>query len=364
MNGRGARAAYRVGVNVRRLALRARGRNMSIRGLLSRMIRFLFELLPESSRRSIVLRRAEMQGLGQLKRNQALLTMRLAKLEEDEAPPSRKKPEEVEDDRFPPQVRSRLCTQSQLGEPWFQAWHRAMDEPPLAHRKNWEFAYVAEVLDALEMLQPGRRALGFGVGREPLVSAFAGRGVEVLATDLAPSAREAKGWTRSGQHAFDVEGLQRPTVCDPETFRRLVTWRAVDMRAIPGDVRDFDFCWSICSLEHLGTLSDGLRFIEQSLATLRPGGIAVHTTEFNLSSNEETVEAGPSVIYRERDVRDLKERLEANGHQVASFDFTRGDGLLDQYVDVPPYSEEPVLRFLFASYTLTSIAIVIRARAS
>jgi len=116
--------------------------------------------------------------------------------------------------------------------------------------------------------------------------------------------------------------------------------------------------------EHLGSLEAGLEFIEQSVSTLAPGGVAVHTTEFNLSSDEDTVETGPVVVYRERDVRALKERLEAAGHQVAAFDFSQGDGLLDKYVDVPPYGEEPVLRFLHGSYTLTSIAIVVRARPS
>jgi SAM-dependent methyltransferase len=333
---------------------------MTVRGVLSRLVRMVFEWLPESLRRRIILGRAELTGLGQLKKNQALLAKRLAELEQ----PQPRQEHEVEDDRFPPHVRSRLCTQAQLSEPWFEAWCEAMKAPPTAHRKTWEFAYVAEVLDSLGLLEPGRRGLGFGVGREALVSAFAARGVEVVGTDLEPTSREALGWTRSGQHAEGVEGMLRPDVVDPETFRKLVTWRAVDMRSIPEDLRGFDFCWSVCSLEHLGSLEAGMAFVEQSIATLAPGGIAVHTTEFNLSSDEDTIETGPVVVYRERDVKALKERLEAGGHQVAAFDFSRGEGLLDKYVDVPPYGEEPVLRFLHASYTLTSIAIVVRARPS
>jgi hypothetical protein len=220
------------------------------------------------------------------------------------------------------------------------------------------------VLDTLGQLKPDRRALGFGVGREPLVSAFANRGVEVVATDIAPEAREALGWVRSDQHSSGAEGMLRPEICAPEKFTELVSWRAVDMRAIPGDLRGFDFCWSVCSLEHLGTLAQGIEFIERSVSTLAPGGIAIHTTEFNVNSNDETIDRGPTVIYRERDLWDLKQRLEAAGHEVAAFDFTRGDGLLDRYVDVPPYSDEPCLRFLFATYTLTSVAVVIRASLS
>ncbi len=301
-----------------------------------------------------------MSGLTQMKRNQEMLAMRLAELERLQGLNSNGDGE-VPDERFPAPVRSRLCTQAQLGEPWFQAWCEAMRESPLAHRKTWEFAYAAEVLNELGLLEPGRRGLGFGVGREALVSLFASRGVEVVATDLEPDSREALGWTRSGQHALGIEGLQRPEVCDPEEFRKLVSWRPVDMTALPQDLRGFDFCWSICSLEHLGSLNEGMRFIERSLDTLVPGGIAFHTTEFNLSSDDDTVESGPTVIYRKRDVEALRDRLESRGHQVAALDFTRGDGLLDKYVDVPPYGEEPVLRFLAGDYTLTSIAIVVRA---
>ena len=334
-----------------------------MKNLIAKLIRAFFELLPESVRRGIQTRRADFSGLAQVKKNQELLAMRLARLEQQREPETNHR-EEVEDDRFPELVRSRLCTQAQLSEPWFRGWCEAMREPPMAHRKTWEFTYAAEVLNELGLLESGRRGLGFGVGREALVPLFASRGVEVVATDLEPTSREALGWTRSGQHAFGVEGLQRPEVCDPETFRELVTWRPVDMKAIPDDLTGFDFCWSICSLEHLGSLDDGLEFIERSLDTLAPGGVAFHTTEFNLTSDEDTVEGGPVVIYRKRDVLALKERLEAKGHQVAALDFSQGDGLLDRYVDVPPYGEEPVLRFLLGDYTLTSIALVVRARPS
>ncbi|MHB8693156.1 MAG: methyltransferase domain-containing protein [Solirubrobacteraceae bacterium] len=335
---------------------------MKLRTGVRAMTRAAFESLPESARSDIRRRRAELRGLGQLKINQALLAQRLAALEHQQAPVTRASG--TVDPRFPPQVRSRLCTQADLNEPWFTRWCAALGEPPLAHRKLWEWAYVGEVLDALGLLAPGHRGVGFGVGREPVISAFANRGVELLATDLAPEAREALSWVRSGQHAHGIDSMLREGVCDPARFRELVSWRPVDMRAIPADLTEFDFCWSTCSLEHLGTLDAGMDFVEQSIATLAPGGIAVHTTEFNLSSNDATVESGPTVIYRECDLMRVKDRLEASGHQVAAFDLSPGDGLLDQYVDVPPYADEPCLRFLYSSYTLTSVAIVVRARSS
>lgn len=339
---------------------------MGARSSVRKMARTAFERLPESVRRDVMRKRVERQqlrGLGQIKSNQALLAKRLALLEQRQSP-ARPEIADVKDPRFPPHVRSRLCTQAQLDEPWFTKWCGALGEPPVAHRKNWEFAYIAEVLDSMGQLEPGRLGIGFGVGREPLVSAFANRGVEVVATDIAPESREALGWVHSAQHASGVDSMLRPEVCDPAKFQQLVSWRAVDMRAIPDDLRGFDFCWSACSLEHLGSLAAGWEFITCSIDTLAPGGIAVHTTEFNLTSNDETIDQGPTVVYRERDVIELKDRLESAGHEMAAFNLTRGDGLLDQYVDVPPYADEPVLRFLLGTYTLTSVAIVVRARPS
>lgn len=336
---------------------------MKIRAIVPDTIRATFERLPESVRKDLTRKRAEFRGIGQLKINQALLAQRLAQLEQLQTPLARNSVD-IADPSFPPNVRSRLCTQAQLYEPWFNSWCDVFGEPPLFHRKSWEFAYVAEVLDSLGQLEPGRRALGFGVGREPLVSAFASRDVQVVATDLDPEAKEAMGWVRSDQHSFGIESMLRSEVCDPAKFRELVSWRGVDMRAIPKDLTQFDFCWSVCALEHLGSLANGMEFIESSISTLAPGGIAVHTTEYNMNSNDETVESGPTVIYRQRDLMELKDRLEASGHQVAAFDLSPGEGLLDQYVDIPPYADEPCLRFLYSSYTLTSVAIVVRARPS
>ena len=38
-------------------------------------------------------------------------------------------------------------------------------------------------------------------------------------------------------------------------------------------------------------------FIEGAMNLLKPGGIAVHTTEYNVSSNEETIMEGNDVIF-------------------------------------------------------------------
>mgnify|MGYP005869253905 CR=1 FL=1 len=136
------------------------------------------------------------------------------------------------------------------------------------------------------MLAPGRRALGFAVGREWLPAFFAGLGIEVLATDLDPEDARARAWIETGQHAPAGDKLFQPHLVGEEAFARLVRHRAVDMNAIPEDLKRgrFDFLWSVCSLEHLGSLERGEDFVVEAMRCLRPGGVAVHTTEFNLDA--------------------------------------------------------------------------------
>ena len=77
-------------------------------------------------------------------------------------------------------------------------------------------------------------------------------------------------------HSHHVADLNDRDLCDAEQFNRLVSFREIDMNAIPSDLRVFDFCWSLCAFEHLGSIRQGLAFVIISVALLRPGGVAVH----------------------------------------------------------------------------------------
>lgn len=337
---------------------RAGGTGVTARTRATNALRRSFDRLPPGARADVRRAADVARGLTQVKRNQAALALRVAALERA----TRTVDPEPVDPRFPAGVLSKTCTQDQVESPWFAAWCEALGEPPQAHRKLWEWAYLIRVLDELDQLRPGRRGLGFGVGRESMVAFIAGRGCDVVATDLAPDAAEALLWTNADQHASGIlEDLARPELCDPDAFAERVSWRPVDMRSVPADLRGFDFCWSACAFEHLGTIDAGLRFVEDSVATLRPGGIAVHTTELNLDSDTETIESGPTVLFRRRDLQDLAARLEAAGHEVATLHLVQGSGALDTYVDVPPYVPEPHIRLLYRNVVTTSVALVIRA---
>ncbi len=109
------------------------------------------------------------------------------------------------------------------------------------------------------------------------------------------------------------------------------------MNMISPDLTGFDFCWSICAFEHLGSIAHGLDFVENSLATLRPGGIAIHTTEFNIEPDGPTIDNWVTVLFQRKHMIDLADRLRAKGHEVAPFDFDYGSKPLDYFIDIPPY---------------------------
>jgi hypothetical protein len=255
---------------------------------------------------------------------------------------------------------SSVCRQESLETAWFAAWLQRLRYAPRYHRKLWEYAFIGQALEERGLLRAGTRGVGFGVGSEPLSAYFASRGCRIVATEMAPDSPGAAGWSSTGQYASGREALRAPGVCADELFDANVEFRLCDMRAIPADLSGFDFCWSACALEHLGTLESGATFVERSLDCLVPGGVAVHTTELNLTSNEETPVDGPTVLYRRRDLEGLSARLAASGHEVAPFDFDSGNGVLDRYVDFPPYLLEPHLRLAIEGYASTSIAVIVR----
>jgi hypothetical protein len=138
-------------------------------------------------------------------------------------------------------------------------------------------------------------------------------------------------------------------------------------KRIGDDVRDYDFCWSSCALEHLGSLRLGMDFIINSVEkTLKVGGIACHTTELNLSSNDTTVESGDTVLYRRKDLDQLIGELRERGHQVDEFVIAPDAHFLDGFVDTPPFigptpEVGPAhLKLQLYGYACTSVGITVR----
>src|SRR5579863_176720 len=200
---------------------------------------------------------------------------------------------------------SQLCTAEQFAEPLFLQWCEAIRIRPVKHRKHWEFAWVLAAIKAAGLLQPGRRGVGFGVGREPLVSVMAALGLQVTATDISAALPEAATWVEAQQHAADLVDLHHAHLIGDAQFAGQVSFRQVDMRSIPPDLRDFDFCWSLAVLPVLGSIDAAISAVEQSLKTLRPGGLAVHTLELNIESDIGTLQLPTLSLFRKCDIEIL-----------------------------------------------------------
>ncbi|MDR6842832.1 methyltransferase domain-containing protein [Pseudoxanthomonas sacheonensis] len=250
------------------------------------------------------------------------------------------------------------CAAVDLTHPRYLEICDMLHETPRWHRKQWEWVFIIHHLLASGLVVPGSRGLGFGVGREQLPALFASFGAEVVATD-APG--DEMGWRETNEHSSSRDQLRAPWIVSDEDFDRLVTHRPADMNAIPSDLTRFDFTWSSCCFEHLGSLQAGMDFVVNSVERLRPGGIAVHTTEYNVASNDETLTDGPTVLYRRRDFEELIERLRSLGHQPMPFVVSPNTHLVDHHVDVPPYAL-PHMKLLLAGHITTSAGIMVRHR--
>lgn len=214
-------------------------------------------------------------------------------------------------------------------------------------------------------LVPGASGLGFAVGDEPLASIFAHLGVRVLATDLNPRSARARRWVKAEQNASVRDALYYPQIVNREAFDELVSFRHLDMRdqwdLAPGS---FDFVWSSCALEHLGGLDAGLDFVVRSARLLKPAGVAVHTTEFNVSSNDKTITRGDTVVYRKRDIEALGTQLSRVSVRLAPPDFDPGQHADDRLYDYPPYGTHPDrqhIKLLMRGHVVTSILLVVLA---
>ncbi|PZO41442.1 MAG: hypothetical protein DCF19_09560 [Pseudanabaena frigida] len=258
---------------------------------------------------------------------------------------------------------SKACQQQDIESEWLAYWSQQMGITVAYQRKLWEHCYILQVMYEYNLLKPRLKGIGFGCGEEPLPSLLVSYDIEITVTDLNPEESSAKGWIDTNQNASSKEKIWRSKLCMQELFEKNVSLRYVDMNNIPTDLDGkYDFCWSSCALEHLGSIENGLHFIENSLNTLLAGGVSIHTTEFNYLEEEETIDNWRTVLFRKKDFTKLFQKLTAQGHQVAPLDFDIGTGFLDKFIDIPPYTEElhAHLKLLLDGFTTTSFGIVIR----
>jgi 2-polyprenyl-3-methyl-5-hydroxy-6-metoxy-1,4-benzoquinol methylase len=255
---------------------------------------------------------------------------------------------------------SQAATQSQFAEESFLRICRELRYDPIHHRKLWEYVYIVRALELSGKLQPGMKGLGFGVGKDPMVALMVQKGCEIIATDMNQETAIEKGWATTNQYSTRLNDLNERLVCSDELLQQKVTLRVVDMNAIPEDLQQsqFDFVWSACAFEHLGSLEAGLNFVRETLKCLKPGGVAIHTTEYNASSNHGTIEGGHTVLYRQRDIEALAQQLR-NAGGALDLNFNLGSQPLDRFYDVPPYSDWNHLKLRLDQHIATSFGLFV-----
>ncbi|WP_019122725.1 methyltransferase domain-containing protein [Brevibacillus massiliensis] len=257
-------------------------------------------------------------------------------------------------------LKSQICKQEDFETAWFRQACDKCKEPFRYHRKLWEFCYIYQGLLERGVLSPGKCGLGFGVGTEPLVPLFASHGCHITATDLDYDSALARGWVQTNQHFSSMAKINEKGICDPEQFQRLVRFQTLNMNSIgPEYHNQYDFTWSSCSFEHCGSIELGKQFTVNQMDCLKPGGIAIHTTEFNLSSNDGTLDSGPTVIFRLQDIEWMVQTLRQMGHSI-DIDYSVGMSELESYVDVPPYLSDTHMRLQLGQYISTSIGLIIK----
>ncbi|MEZ6142827.1 MAG: methyltransferase domain-containing protein [Zavarzinella sp.] len=230
------------------------------------------------------------------------------------------------------------CRQIDLDSPWTWYWLNQLKIPIIYHRKLWELAYVMQAIMENLTWNQGVRGLGFGCGEEPLPSLMVQMGAKVTVTDLAPEASAGKGWSETNQHTSTLAKVHNAGLVDQKLFFDNAELKYVDMNAIPAELDgQYDYCWSVCALEHLGSIQHGLDFILNSAKTLKPGGVAVHTTEINYTKADETIDNYPTVIFLRKHFEQLAARAKELGLEMKPLSFDVGDQPLDRFIDMPPY---------------------------
>ena len=170
---------------------------------------------------------------------------------------------------------NKVCRTADAGDP---LWRRGYDDlgfssrPEVFHRKIWEFNQALYGLRTLRRLAPEATALGIGCGHEELMYFLANRIRRVIATDLY------EGVWIGGESDADV--LAHPAKYAPFKYREdHLEVRRMDALALAAGDASVDFVFCLSSIEHFGRLRDKLTSLREMYRILKPGGVAVLTTE-------------------------------------------------------------------------------------
>lgn len=264
---------------------------------------------------------------------------------------------------------SKVCD----GADWFDPELLAVIEDdlrelPRFHRKQWEFAMILLALRRGGALRPEAVGLSMGAGKERLLYAVAQHVRQVVATDLYDAATEWDKARTTDPDRYIKE--DKPFPVDDARLRGL----RMDMRSLDFEDGAFDFCYSSCAIEHIGSRQDFLRHLSEAHRVLKDGGLYAFTTELHFGP--ETIEhphnyyfspeylAGliadcPFVAGSEIDAGIAHHRINYPLPQNLGTLCTDGPGrLVNRYI-----TEASHVQLLLGKHPFTSVSVVLRKQA-
>jgi hypothetical protein len=214
---------------------------------------------------------------------------------------------------------SKPATQADIEARWCRGWCAALHERPRYHRRLWESAFVLQALFEGGGQEPGASVLALGPADAAILSLLAAKGVRsTVAGAGLPTARE----NLVAQSVFNDAVKLHPG--------------GVSLDGLAG----FDACWSIGRVGSVGSIKDGLALVQAAMATLKPGGLAVHVLDYNFADDDQTIDNWQQVLFQRRHIEALAQALSAAGHAPARLDFYLGHQPMDRFVDVPPFDTD------------------------
>jgi SAM-dependent methyltransferase len=147
------------------------------------------------------------------------------------------------------------------------------------YRKGWEWTHCLYGLQKLGALTASARAIGVGVGREPVIFYLADRIAQVVATDLYDNS----GWAATNGREASVELVEKAKQATPTSvdFSKIL-FESQDGTALTYDDDYFDFAWSLSSIEHFGGHKKAQEAMLEMQRVVRPGGFVAVATEMLL----------------------------------------------------------------------------------
>jgi hypothetical protein len=204
---------------------------------------------------------------------------------------------------------SQMPTPAQYRERVYGEWSAQLSLPPARDPEQWRQIYTLQVLRRYGLLEPGARGVCFGSETGPLPALLASIGCTVVMTD--PGATGTDMW-------------RRPQLCSDELFDLRVSHQPVDPTAIPASLSDFDFLLSQPDPRTLPDVSAVAGFFVNSMACLKPAGLAVHIVTFNPNPASGRADANGMPLFHPGDFERMSLTFIGQSHEVAQINYDDG----------------------------------------